>query len=183
MPEILTVSGTLVDPMVMAAKDVSVRDIAHALSNLARWNGATLLHLSVAQHCVMASQLVAGDAQTRLAALFYNADEYLLASVPSPLKHHPLMAPYGLLTERVRQVIFDAVGIVSYDRDAVRLAHFSTTALECRDLTTLPGLLNAPDLPKKTLEPWKPSTARTRFLQQYTRLRRASVDAMDVANP
>lgn len=55
MCNILTASGKILDPFLLTTDDVNVRDIAHALSNIARWNGHTLFHISVAQHSVLTS--------------------------------------------------------------------------------------------------------------------------------
>ena len=185
MYNILTSSGNLVDPFTFVATDVRVRDIAHALSNIARWNGHTLFHISVAQHSVLTSQIArdefGADIMTQQAALFHDAAEYLLCDLPSPLKAHPVFAGYRELHDRVKAVIFQAVGIERYDDEVVHKADRMSMALEVRDLTTRPDLLVIDGLPKKKLEPWKPQTAKIRFLQQFTRLSRLILEAPDAA--
>lgn len=185
MYDIFTSSGKLVDPFTMGAADVNVRDIAHALSNIARWNGHTLFHISVAQHSVLTSQLAKdvfdADVITQQAALFHDAAEYLLCDLPSPLKAHPTFAGYCTLHDRVRDVVFEAIGIGEYSAETVHAADRMAMALEVRDLTTRPDLYVVHGLPKKKLEPWKPQTAKIRFLQQYTRLARLITEASHAA--
>ena len=55
---ILTYSGKKFWPMAPRAEDLDIVDIAHALSNNCRYTGHVRKFYSVAQHSVLASQLV-----------------------------------------------------------------------------------------------------------------------------
>ncbi len=86
-------SGRRLDLLDPSPDDVAIEDIAHGLARVARWNGQT--HgphaLSVAQHCVIVADIVAGlDAratrQSQLAALLHDAPEYVIGDLISPFK-------------------------------------------------------------------------------------------------
>ena len=69
----------LLDPR---AEDVSIEDIAHALTNLCRYNGHCRPFYSVAEHCVHVADLCRPE--LHYAALLHDAAEARLLR-----RHHP----------------------------------------------------------------------------------------------
>lgn len=69
-----------------AAKDIKIKDIAHALSNICRWTGHTEFFYSVAQHCVLCAENIE-DKSFALAALLHDAAEAYVGDINKPLKN------------------------------------------------------------------------------------------------
>ncbi|WP_395175543.1 phosphohydrolase [Roseibium alexandrii] len=84
MTWIHTFTGRRFTPLAPKANDVSLDDIAHALSMKCRYNGHCSTFYSVAEHSV----LVASKATPRLAlrALMHDAHEAYLVDLAAPLK-------------------------------------------------------------------------------------------------
>jgi uncharacterized protein len=86
-------SGRRLDLLDPSPLDIEIEDIAHGLARVARWNGQTKGDhaFSVAQHCVLVTQLFAhaNPSATRLeklAALLHDAPEYVVGDMISPFK-------------------------------------------------------------------------------------------------
>lgn len=71
--------------------DYSIADIAHALSNLSRFNGHTREFYSIAEHSIVVSTLYShiydNNVRTRLFALLHDAAEAFISDIPKPLKN------------------------------------------------------------------------------------------------
>jgi hypothetical protein len=79
-----TLSGIKFYPLEAKVDKFSIKDIAHALSNICRWGGHTAYHFSVAQHCCIMSSLV--NKEYALEALMHDATEAYLGDIPTPIK-------------------------------------------------------------------------------------------------
>ncbi|MBU0563232.1 MAG: phosphohydrolase [Gammaproteobacteria bacterium] len=84
MTWILTRSGRRFDLLAPKADQVCTLDIAHALSQLCRFNGHTSRHYSVAQHSLLVASIV--PAEHQLAALLHDATEAYVGDMVRPLK-------------------------------------------------------------------------------------------------
>jgi len=84
MTWILTRTGRRFDLLAPKADQVSTLDIAHALSQLCRFNGHTSRHYSVAQHSLLVASIV--PAEHQLAALLHDATEAYVGDMTRPLK-------------------------------------------------------------------------------------------------
>lgn len=79
------------DPMEIQADHIRLDDIAHSLSRIQRWNGATQVPFSVAEHCIHASDLASQQApklcpRLNLLLLLHDAHEAYLGDVVTPIK-------------------------------------------------------------------------------------------------
>jgi len=92
--EMITHSGIVFDLINPVAKNISIYDIAHHLSQLCRWNGATRTFYSVAEHSVKVYELYASRVSmsnefTRngaLACLLHDAEEAYWGDIIRPIK-------------------------------------------------------------------------------------------------
>lgn len=98
----------LLDPSPL---DIEIRDIAHGLARVARWNGQTKgdYPFSVAQHSLMVEEIVgviAPDASPadRLAALLHDAPEYVVGDLISPFKA-VVGSDYKAIEERLQHAV------------------------------------------------------------------------------
>ena len=81
-------SGRRLDLLDPTPVDIEIEDIAHGLAFVARWNGQTMgdYAYSVAEHSLLVETLFArinpkAPAKWRLAALLYDAPEYVLSLI------------------------------------------------------------------------------------------------------
>lgn len=181
---IRTFTGIDFDLSAPAPEMVDIRDIAHALARICRFNGHTSgdTAYSVAQHSVAVS-IRAGLSAGRLAArlgLLHDAAEAYLGDMTAPLKR--LMPDFVALEREVEAAIarrFDLWPPVSVPipaRDAVREADRRMLATEARDLMGLAnpaaaGFGNRPDytdMPR--IIPWPAADAEAAFLTRFNEL-------------
>ncbi len=89
IPLIETYTGKFVNPLDLKDEDISILDIAHALSLTCRFNGHCNRFYSVAAHSIRVFALVNyGSRATQRAALLHDAAEAYLPDVPRPIKQH-----------------------------------------------------------------------------------------------
>lgn len=81
-----TYTGILFDLEHPTADMIEIKDIAHHLSLINRFNGATDRHYSVAQHSVIVAKYMPGDATAKLCALLHDAHEAYTGDLVAPLK-------------------------------------------------------------------------------------------------
>ena len=146
--KIKTYTGNWVDLINPSAADISIFDIAHALSCEARFNGHTREFYSVAQHSVFVSRNVPpGHA---LEALLHDAAEAYLKDMPKPLKM--LLPSYQKLEQRMDSVIRAKYGLPPTMSREVADADDLALGVESFELTCLgqaraDSPLDAPLLP------------------------------------
>ena len=81
-----TISGKRVDLFSPDPSQIDIYDIAHQLSQINRFNGATKVPYSVAQHSLYVSMLVPEHLQ--LDALLHDAHEAYMGDINTPLKQY-----------------------------------------------------------------------------------------------
>lgn len=80
----VTAMGQKFYPTEPRAEDISIHDIAHALSNICRFGGHVRRFYSVAQHSIFVSGLL--PIRLKMAGLLHDATEAYLGDMVAPLK-------------------------------------------------------------------------------------------------
>lgn len=134
MTWILTNSGKQFDYLDPQPDQIVITDIAIGLSREPRFSGQSTSFYSVAQHCLMASQVVCDNYQPEYAleALLHDAQEAYCKDIPSPLKR--LLPDYQLIENRVESAIRAKFNLPAGKSDAVRKADMIMLVTEKRDL-------------------------------------------------
>lgn len=175
----------LLDPSPL---DIEIRDIAHGLARVARWNGQTLGEhpYSVAQHSLLVERILGliGEpaATDRLAALLHDAPEYVIGDLISPFKsvigeayksvegriEHAVHLRFGIPHDsagRGKRLIKTADLMAAY-HEAVALAGFSPQEAE--------RIFGAPPVAVEDiaefLVPWSTRAAEDAFLSRFNDL-------------
>ncbi|MEM6761972.1 MAG: HD family hydrolase [Pseudomonadota bacterium] len=172
--------------------DIEIRDIAHGLARVARWNGQTKgpFPFSVAQHSLLVEAIVDAslpDASPsdRLAALLHDAPEYVVGDLISPFKA-AIGDAYKGVEERLERAIHLRFSIPpdpsARRRNAIKqadtvAAFHEATALagfaikEARQIFRPPAAaMCAPAAAAPFLHPWQSAEAEARFLERFERL-------------
>lgn len=96
------------DPLNPRMEDISIRDIAHALSLMTRANGHFPEFYSVGQHCIhCAEEAIAEGMEGRLvlACLLHDAGEAYLADITRPVKKH--LADYAEIEQKLLNAVYE----------------------------------------------------------------------------
>jgi hypothetical protein len=170
---ILTRGGTYFDYLDPENSVITPEDIASGLSNTCRFSGHSVSYYSVAQHCVLASQIV----EPRLAfqALMHDAAEAYLCDVPTPLKQ--FLPDYRAIEKRVERAIYDRFGLPWVLAPLVKFADRRMLRTEREDLMPPvedigPWLwLDAyPRACAERITPWSPAEAKAAWLERFAEL-------------
>lgn len=161
----------LLDPR---PEEIHVADIAYATSMLCRFTGHTREFYSVAQHCVIVSQVV--PEEFALEGLMHDASEAYIGDISKPLKVGlDLLAP-GILSGielSIHKNIAQRYGLTWPMPPEVKHADLVALATERRDfMRATEEWADLPDpLPQK-LTAWAPTGARKAFMDRYEELKR-----------
>lgn len=124
-----TFTGRLVNIFDLRPEDIDVKDIAHHLALINRFNGGTKKPINVAQHSVYVSRLVFhwltalghDDKLVRrmaLEALFHDAEEAYLGDMTKWMKQTDAMRPFRVASYDAHLVIYKALGLTPFAWDA-----------------------------------------------------------------
>lgn len=151
----------------------SMEEIAHALSQICRYNGHTKQFYSVAQHSVLVSYVVPHD--LALAGLMHDASEAYLGDVTKPLKR--LLPEYQVIEERVEAAIAKQYGLPHPMPAEVRHADLVLLLTEKRDLLPIGlGTTDKENWPQgiaplpAVIWPMGPEQARDNFIKRFHQL-------------
>lgn len=166
MDWILTWTGKTFRPLRPDPATVDIRDIAHALSLLCRFNGHCREFYSVAEHSVRVSREV--PPQDALAGLLHDAAEAYVSDVPRPVKDQ--LDGFRDREDELLEVIFEALGVAWPLPLSVKRFDDRLLATELRDLMApLPEPLPFEPL-AETIEPWSAQHAEALFLARFAEL-------------
>lgn len=170
---IQTYTGRQYWPTYPRAEDVDIVDIAHHLSNICRYTGATREFYSVAQHCVLMSSIPTLSAEEQLLALMHDAPEAYTGDFARPVKR--AMRDMINLDVANSIAVGEAFGLnlVTLPQ-AIKHADLVMLATERRDLMAAPprpwiSTERIAPLPVRIM-PWRPGVAKQQFLDRYTYL-------------
>ena len=107
-----TFSGKKFDPMHMNSEDVSLEDLAHALSLLCRGGGHLKYFYSIGQHsinCMKEARARGWSKRVQLACLLHDASEAYIADIIRPVKAH--LPEYYKIESKIMTCIFDKFGL------------------------------------------------------------------------
>lgn len=172
--DILTRSGAYLDFLRPNPDAITIEDIAHALSHICRFGGHTRSFYSVAQHCVLVSQIV--PYQDALAGLLHDAAEAYVGDVTRPLKD--LLPGYREIEKRIERIVLAQFGLSLPLPESVKEADLILLATEQRDLMPAHedewAILARVSPLEERIDPWGPRLARQEFLARFQFLTRGS---------
>lgn len=158
-PLIRTFTGRMVNPLDLKIGDINILDIAHHLSLVNRFNGATRFPINVAYHSYWVARLAyveTNDPKVALQGLLHDATEAYLGDVTKWLKHSPAMNGYREAEDRAQKIIMERYGLPYREWSAVQKADRMMVTYEGRigfNSSTWPDLPDRyPDLPKDVLD-------------------------------
>jgi hypothetical protein len=184
-----TYSGRRFYPLEPSAADVELVDVAHGLAMTCRYGGHSKRFYSVAEHCVLVSDIVEGDARRAgmpadfvraiaLEALLHDSAEAYIGDMVRPLKHQAEMAEFRRAEERIEECIRAAFKIQSTEqsRKVIKIVDDRILVDEITALMPNPQMYLETDT-LLGVEPigvlicgWSPELAQHRFLERYREL-------------
>jgi len=179
--------GRKFHPLAPRVEEVDITSIAHALSMMNRFTGATREPYSVGEHCVRAARAVFAarrtldsldDAATiALKTLLHDASEAYLVDVARPVKLAEGFQFYRDAERKVQDVIYAAFDLPAESdlEPIVREADERMLATEVRDLMQpAPESWHMRAVPYEVVvEPWGWRSAEGEFLDDFHRFRSA----------
>jgi hypothetical protein len=167
---IQTYSGIKFYPLDPHLEDISIIDIAHALSNICRFTGQGSTFYSVAQHSVLVSQQVSKE--NALWGLLHDASEAYICGIARPIKKLPEMAPYRAIEKNLMDAIAITFGLPVDEPEEVRAADRVLLRTEARDLHLISSdwcCYSVVPLSIK-IEPISPREAEGYFIKRFNEL-------------
>jgi hypothetical protein len=150
--------------------EYDIRTIAHALSNLCRYTGHSKRFYSVAEHCVLVSNLI--EPKYALEGLLHDASEAFCGDVASPLKK--LIPQYAKIEEGVQEALAAYFGLrypfppEVHHADKIAYVTERTSISDTgKDTLWFTDLVPSDRFPIKGLTP---NQAKAAFLERYEEL-------------
>lgn len=130
-----TYSGIKFNPIAEDAWErIDIRDIAHASSNICRFNGHGKMFYSLAQHCVLVSYLC--DPEDAFEGLLHDGSEAYLSDVVRPVKETELFEQYRWLEKKLEADIAKKFGTPFPMSPSVKEADMEIVVWEAENLFT-----------------------------------------------
>lgn len=167
---ITTVTGKNVNPLVLTEDDIDIRDIAHGLALLCRFNGHCSEFYSVTQHSVWVSKVCSPE--KALFGLLHDAAEAYLGDIQTPVKRQ--LQKFEKAEECADAVIYKGLRLTAptkSEHDKVKEVDKRALEYEMRHL--FPGV-DGERSPNFKAETWR--RAKQSFLERYEELTGTKVD-------
>lgn len=166
-----TYTGRVFWPLDPRGDEVDIRDVAHALSLICRYNGQCRNFYSVAEHSWHVSFLV--PPEDALAALMHDATEAYVCDIPRPLKR--FLTNYAEIEEGVWQAICDKWPALP--RKLPQTVKDADNAMLMAEARVVLGPHPAPwgvdvEPAMRTPQMWNPAMAEHYFTQRFVELSR-----------
>lgn len=173
---ITTFSKIHFTPLTPVEEEISIADIAHALSLMCRANGHFPIFYSVGQHCVHCCEEAYArgySERVQLACLLHDASEAYLADITRPVKQH--LHKYKEIEKVLQDRIFEKyLGPLSEEEERLwkllddTLLYYEFRSLTGEELYECPGTLVSN--PVFATEPFR--TTEQHYLEWFERLHR-----------
>lgn len=174
---IALLSGAIFNYNKPEESEVTIDDIATALSNVCRFSGHLPRFYSVGQHLVNTSRIVAPE--FAFTALMHDTAEAFTNDLPTPLKW--ALPIFKELEVKIESAMGDRFGFQYPYPDEVKLADTQMLLLEknyVKEDTNVWEYYRDVEydhlLPLVDLESWQPRRAKREFLERYEELRNAN---------
>lgn len=173
----LTYTGRQFWPLDPRPEDIDIRDIAHHLSLICRFNGGTRVHYSVAQHSIIVARML--PSELKFYGLMHDSPEAYIGDMVRPLKRS--QPDFCKVEDLIWSIIALKYNIVAaqYPVNAARVKLADNIALmtERRDLLVKSPKLwttKADPLPD-VIKPMTPHEAEVQFLEMFDELEALNV--------
>ena len=184
---ITTYTGVKFYPLNPRPEDISILDIAHALSNLSRFTGHGKRHYSVAEHSIYCTHLLmkmTDDPKILMYGLFHDASEAYCNDIARPLKQN--LPEYMAVEKRIQEAVYRSIGLpypTQEEYQLVKLADDIMLINECQQLLPKDAELNLPKIEwKKEYRVkipnryQKPKKIKRKFIDLYILILRALLE-------
>lgn len=156
---------------------ISIKDIAHALSNICRWTGHVKHHYSVAQHSVLVSKQKGGNITAARYKLLHDASEAYTGDVNKPLKTM-LGKVFDDIEHKLQAAVWSHFGLLPPDvimEQVIKTSDHEVSLAEGQQLfgdgargldISIPGVRPA----SVKIEEWSQERAEREFLDRFVEL-------------
>ena len=166
-PYIVTRHGHKIHFLKPQVSEIDIRDICHALSTLARFNGHTIKPYFVAQHVCICSDHAPEDCKCE--AIAHDFGEFATSDVNAPLKS--LLPQYVEIEARLERVIARRFGYRYPYPPGVKEVDMRLLCTEIRDLTHRKDWKDYPFAPlDERIVPWDTAKCQREFMKRFRRL-------------
>lgn len=169
-----TYTGKKFDVFNPQPEDISIVDVAHALSMMCRYNGHCKYFFSVAEHSINVCDFVAKTSNNKkllLWGLLHDATEAYLADITSPVK--PYLSNYVELEQKIMGVICGKFGLQVGMPTVIHEADIEMLRAEAYQLMTSKGVNWKANMESDTpiiemkLKCYSPDEAKLFFLEKF----------------
>jgi hypothetical protein len=165
-----TYTGIKFYPLDPKPVEICIEDIAHALSNICRYNGHSKFFYSVAQHCVLCHDLAAlyFEGNIPLYCLLHDAAEAYICDLPRPVKTE--INGYKAIEETLEVIILSAYGLYPvppYIQHQVKAIDDQVLHMEAEVLLNRTGWAVNPVRQKFEIHQWAPEYAEKAFRDAF----------------
>lgn len=149
--------------------DICVRDIAHSLSLICRFNGHVVWHYSIAQHSLMVADLL--PPELRLWGVLHDTAECIGGDMVRPLKHTPEMWMFRRVEHGIQAAVYSWFGLNIADEPIDLLKRADKMAVKAEMYALLRGgplpemaaYVEDVPMPVVTFQPMLPSDVERQF--------------------